>query len=54
MPYRVWAAHYTAVHSAIEASRPGADRAALNHQARELVLEIRPDWAKPTMTPGVR
>jgi hypothetical protein len=54
LPLKVWAAEYTKVHSAIEASRPGADRAGLNHRARELVLEIRPEWAKSTLLPGVR
>jgi hypothetical protein len=54
MPRKVWAAEYTAVHAAIEAARPGADRADLNHRARELAMEIRPGLAKPTVTPGVR
>jgi hypothetical protein len=54
IPHRLWAARYTEVHCEIEAARPGADRAALNHRARELVLEIRPEWAKKTVLPGVR
>jgi hypothetical protein len=54
LPLRLWAAEYAAVHSAIEAARPGSDRADLNHRARELAMEIRPGLARPTMTPGVR
>jgi hypothetical protein len=58
LPLRLWAAEYTAVHSAIEASAPrpgwGRDRADLEHRARELAMEVRPDLAKPTMYPGAR
>jgi hypothetical protein len=42
LPIRLWAAEYTAVHCAIQATRPGADRADLNHRARELAMEVRP------------
>jgi hypothetical protein len=52
LPLRLWAAEYTAVHAAIEAAPPGRDRADLEHRARGLMLEIRPDQAMSTLRPA--